>query len=101
MSRVSLSSSGCPLSWSLPLTLNIDFQPTADTEDDRWPGCNPPVEPPKKAEKKGEAIEKHFLRSGWCTPHMSVRSIVGFGTVSVLLLMIFILMSDWRALFGH
>jgi hypothetical protein len=32
---------------------------------------------------------------------MSVRSIIGFGTMSVLLLAIFILMSDWRALFGH
>jgi hypothetical protein len=32
---------------------------------------------------------------------MSVRSLVGFGTVSVMLLAIFILMSDWRALFGR
>jgi hypothetical protein len=32
---------------------------------------------------------------------MSVRSIIGFGTMSVLLLVIFILMNDWRALFGQ
>jgi hypothetical protein len=43
----------------------------------------------------------HVLRSGWRSPRMSVRSIIGFGTMSALLLVIFILMNDRRALFGQ
>jgi hypothetical protein len=67
---------------SLPLSLDVDTQPTADTEDDRWSSYQPPVESARKA----EVIEKHVLRSGWRSPRMSVRSIIGFGTMSVLLL---------------
>jgi hypothetical protein len=31
---------------------------------------------------------------------MSAGSLVGFGTVSIVLLVIFVLMSDWRSMFG-
>jgi len=39
----------------------------------------------------------HAFRAGWRSPLLSARSLVGFGTVSIFLLVIFILMSDWRA----
>jgi hypothetical protein len=85
-----------PTTRSLPLSLDIDSCPIADTGDDQPSGYQSRVEPSKKAQE----TEKHALRAGWRSPHLSVRSLVGFGTVSVLLLVIFILMSDWRSIFG-
>jgi hypothetical protein len=85
-----------PLNWSHPLSLDIDFQPIADAQDDQRSSYQPPVETPKEA----VATEKHSLRAGWRSPHMSSGSLVGFGTVSIVLLVIFVLMSDWRSMFG-
>jgi hypothetical protein len=84
-----------PLNRSHPLSLDIDYQPIADTQDDQRFGYQPPVETLKKA----VATEKHSLRAGWRSPHMSVGSLVGFGTISIVLLVIFVLMSDWRSMF--
>jgi hypothetical protein len=96
MPRGSLGSSGLPLPRSIPLSLDTDFQPIVDTEGDQRSGYQPRDEPPKEP----EPVDRHTLRTGLRSPHMSVRSLVGFSMVSVLLLVIFVLMSDWRSMFG-